>query len=202
MINSNGIQYEIPVGDLSAKFYINYVRRCGLPMYKKYFYVLSLFLIIVSGCDKGIEPEQETKSGPTGFSGKVTFTGNWPEGITRTHIVVFKKQIQTSEDFFPPNLTFVVDSIPYKSTEFVYNSLEDNFYPIFQLTPGDYSYVVVAQSKTPEISLERKDWFVVGVYSQNGDQGKPEVLKLSAGEITGNVNIVVDFNNPPPQPPM
>lgn len=161
-----------------------------------------LLLILISNCDKGIEPEPEKPTGPTGFSGKITFVGKWPEGIKRTHLVVFKNIIQKNEDFFPPNLSFVSDSIPYNSAEYIYNSIENNFLPILQLGEGEYSYVVVAQSKTPEISLDRKDWFVVGVYCVNGDQSKPAKLIIKAGEITPNVNIVVDFNNPPPQPPM
>jgi len=166
-----------------------------------------LFLIVASSfllhsCDKGIEPEPEKPSGPTGFSGKITFIGKWQEGIKRTHLVVFKNPITKSEDFFPPNLSFVSDSIPYNSKEFYYNSIENNFLPILQLGEGEYSYVVVAQSKSPEISLDRKDWFVVGVYCINGDQTKPAKLKIQAGRITPDVNIVVDFNNPPPQPPM
>ena len=163
----------------------------------------SIILIIafsLSSCDKGIAPG-EPPSGPAGFAGKVTFVGEWPEGITRTHLVVFKNSIQSSSDFFPPNLTFIVDSIPYRSTEFTYNSIDNNFVPIFKIGEDNYSYVVVAQSKAPEISLDRKDWFVVGVYCINGDQTKPKTLTIYPGEITPDVNIVVDFNNPPPQPP-
>ncbi|MEG8946366.1 hypothetical protein [Rosettibacter firmus] len=172
-------------------------------MLKKILIVISIFAIaIFNGCDKGIEPEPEIPSGPMGFSGKVTFIGKWPEGIKRTHIVVFKNPIEKSEDFFPPNLSFVSDSIPYNSTEFVYNSIENNFLPILQLDEGVYSYVVVAQSRTPEISLDRKDWFVVGVYCVNGNQSNPAKLIIQRGKITPNVNIIVDFNNPPPQPPM
>lgn len=169
-------------------------------MYKKIIpFILLLVLILISGCDKGIEPGEQL--GPAGFSGKVTFLGTWPEGIKRTHLVVFKSPIKASEDFFPPNLTFIVDSIPYRSSEFSYNSFDNNFVPIFQIGAGSYNYVVVAQSSTPDISLDRKDWVVVGVYCLNGDQTNPAVLSISAGKVTENVNIVVDFNNPPPQPP-
>ncbi len=159
-----------------------------------------LIIILLSSCDKGISPGEP--AGPAGFEGRVTFTGNWPDSIKRTHVVVFKNPILTTNDFFPPNLSFVVDSIPYRSTEFTYNSLEDNYIPLFQLAPGAYSYIVVAQSKTPDISLARKDWFVVGVYCIGGDQTKPAKLSVQPGKITKDINIVVDFNTPPPQPPM
>ncbi len=173
-------------------------------MFKKIINIslLLILILVYNKCDKGIEPEPEKPSGLTGFEGKITFVGNWPEGIKRTHLVVFKNPIEKSEDFFPPNLSFVSDSIPYNSSEFVYSSIKNNFLPILQLGVGEYSYVVVAQSKTEEISLDRKDWFVVGVYCINGDQSKPAKLIIQAGRIMRDINITVDFNNPPPQPPM
>lgn len=168
-----------------------------------------LFLLIVyfsvyfiTGCDKGIEPEPEKTNSIGHFSGKVTFTGNWHAGIKRTHIVVFKNEIVDSTYFFPPNLAFVIDSIPYRSQEYVYNSVENNFIPLFQLAAGDYKYIAVAQSKTPEISLDRKDWVIVGVYNIGGDQSRPKTLTILTGQVTTGVDIIVDFNNPPPQPPM
>jgi hypothetical protein len=168
---------------------------------KKVLLIILISAVFIFRCDGGIEPEPVKSDGPTGFKGAVTFTGNWPAGVKRTHLVVFKKPIQKTDDFFPPNLSFVSDSIPYGSLAFNYNSLENNFLPILQLGEGTYSYVVVAQSKTEEISFERKDWYVVGVYCNNGDQASPKELILRPGEITEGVNIKVDFNNPPPQPP-
>ncbi|MCX6169796.1 MAG: hypothetical protein NTX65_10675 [Ignavibacteriales bacterium] len=161
---------------------------------------LALFSFI-AGCDKGIEPEP-LKSGVTGFSGKVTFVGNWPADIKRTHVVLFKNVINTSADFFPPNLAFVIDSIPYRSTSFTYNSVDNNFIPLFTLAPGDYNYLVVAQSKTAVLSLDRKDWLIVGIYNIGNDPNKPRTLTILDREITSGVDIIVDFNNPPPQPPM
>lgn len=169
-------------------------------MLKKLLILLLVLILYLNGCDKGIEPGEPII--PGGFSGTVSFIGQWPEGIKRTHIVVFKNPILKTEDFFLPNLSFVVDSIPYKSQTFNYNSLEKSFVDILQLWPGEYKYVVVAQSKTPEISFQRKDWNVVGVYCINNDQSKPASLIIRSNQVTPNVNINVDFNNPPPQPPM
>ena len=170
---------------------------------RKYFSILFIgyLTLLISGCDKGIEPAAPPASTPTGFSGTVTFTGTWPEGIKRTHVVVFSRLIQSSADFPPPNLSFVVDSIPYGSKTFSYNSINDNFISFFQITPGNYQYIITAQSKTPTISTDRKDWTVVGVYTTNGDQSKPGTMTISDGMITTGIDINVDFNNPPPQPP-
>ena len=161
--------------------------------------VLGLIVLMIS-CDKGIEPLEVV--GPSAFSGKVTFEGQWPEGIKRTHIVVFKEEIKTVGDFFLPNLSFVVDSIPYGAKEFTYNSLEKPFTAIFKFAPGTYKYVVVAQSKTPVLTFNRADWTVVGVYCESGNQANPKTMIVSPGKTTTDVNITVDFQNPPPQPPM
>lgn len=158
-------------------------------------------VILIVSCDKGIEPSEPNL--PGGFSGTVTFIGTWPSDIKRTHIVVFKNPLITADDFSIENFAFIVDTISYNSTEFIYNSFDDNYLEdIITLYPGNYKYVVVAQSKTPEISFQRNDWTVVGVYCNNNDQTSPASLIIQSNRITPDVNIVVDFNNPPPQPPM
>jgi hypothetical protein len=156
-------------------------------------------LVFISGCDKGIEPLPAPPSGPTGFSGKVTFTGAWPADVTRTHIIVFKNPIERITDFSIQNLAFVVDPITYNSTEFSYSSETNNLLSL-TLTAGIYKYIVVAQSKTPTLSLNRNDWIVVGLYYKDGDMSKPEEMTINQGEITTGINITVDFNNLPPQP--
>jgi len=173
-------------------------------------YMSKIFLIFIScilfsmitGCDKGISPTSANyQTGKTGFSGKVTFTGTWPAGIKRTHIVVFRNIIQTSDDFYPPNFSFIIDSIPYRSSSFTYNSIDNNFISLFTLGTGDYNYIVVAQSKTPDISLERADWNIVGIYYNGNDKSKPGIMTIQNGQMTTGIDINVDFNNPPPQPP-
>ena len=97
---------------------------------RKYFFLMIICFSVyfITGCDKGIEPEPDkVVAEQTGFSGKVTFTGNWPSGIKRTHLFVFKNPIISSQDFAFSNLSFVVDSIPYRSTEFIINSPEQNY---------------------------------------------------------------------------
>lgn len=176
---------------------------------KKILLVLAavVLLTLTCSCDKGIEPAAEALPGQTGFSGKVTFAGNWPAGITRTHLFVFKNAIQSSADFSFLNLSAVIDPIPNGSIEFNYNSIDMNyiehtFLPDFKITPGEHAYVIVAQSKTAEISFARADWVIVGVYNIGVDQSKPKSLIIENGKITTGVDITVNFNNPPPQPPM
>jgi hypothetical protein len=169
----------------------------------------SYFIIIIAlaasftfiSCDKGIAPIAGSNAAPSGFDGKVTFYGNWPQGIQQTYIVVFQQPLKSSSDFFPPNLSYVVGPIPYGATEYIYNSIDDNGVSSFTLSPGIYNYIVVVQSTKANLSLNRSDWTVAGIYYSPGDTTTPGTLIIQSGDITHNINITCNFNSPPPQPP-
>ena len=155
-----------------------------------------IFLLHIYGCNKGLSPiSAEQKAG---FSGTITFIGNWPEGITRTHIVVFQHELKSSTDFNIINLKYVSLEIPYGVKSYSFNSTDSSYIPI---GAGVYEYVAVAQSKTTYLSLNRSDWFVAGVYYGNNDTTKPGVLDIPENTLVRNVNIICNFNDPPPQPP-
>jgi len=162
-----------------------------------YFVFLSIFLFL-AGCDGGITPEPESKPKEAGFGGSVAFKGTWPQGVKRTHIVAFRSPLLSEGDFNILNLAFVSDSIPYGVSGIVFSSLINPQVPI---KAGEYAYVAVAQSRTPALSLVRKDWFVAGVYYADGDTTKPGTLVIPDNTFIDNININCDFNNPPPQPP-
>lgn len=165
----------------------------------KYF---SLFFIVILlwSCDKGIEPKEDTE--PRGISGTVTFVGDWPAGIQRTHIVMFKDPLNSPEAFNILNLKYVSLEIPYGSQSYNYNTTEPAYIPESGfLASGEYSYLAVAQSETPELSLVREDWFVAGLYFAQGDSTSPGKVTISSGVITDGINILCDFDNPPIQPP-
>ncbi len=167
---------------------------------KKITAIILLTILLIS-CDKGIEPYPEPVDPEnTSISGTVTFTGEWPSGVARTHIVLFKNLIQVEGDFFPPNLSYVSNEIDSGTVLLEYDSRTNNLLDV-KLAPGNYQYIVVAQSTKEELSLDRKDWFVVGVYYTNGDNSKPGSIIINEGRVTEGVNINCDFDNPPPQPP-
>ncbi len=148
-------------------------------------------------CGKGIEP---IETGYGSFSGKITFKGEWPSGIKRTHLVLFRDYIRTEQDFFPPNLSYVSNEIDSGTVMLEYNSSSNNLLGV-RIESGYYRYIVVAQSTKEELSLDRKDWFVVGVYFANGNTSQPGYIQIYPDEETSDVDIVCDFDNPPPQPP-
>ncbi len=162
-----------------------------------------LFIIfavsILIGCDKGITPEPENV---TGFSGKVTFTGTWPDSITRTHIVLFKDPLLSASDFSALNLRYVSLEIPYGISEYNFSSLDTAYIPAAgKLPAGEYSYLAVAMSKSTSLSLNRVDWFVAGLYFAVGDTTAPGKLIIPENTLVKGINILCDFDNPPPQPP-
>jgi hypothetical protein len=166
--------------------------------------IINLLLIFFTGflisCGGGIEPEPEYNE-EAGFGGTVYFSGTWPDSITRTHIVTFRNPLNSLEDFNILNLAFVSPEIPYGSIEFSYSTLDSAVFPFEEkLPPGTYSYIAVAQQKTAELSLDRRDWFVIGYY-MSGTNNDPARVVVPEGRFINDVDINCDFSNPPPQPP-
>jgi len=111
---------------------------------------LSLYLIVVIfySCDKGIEP-LPTNDLRTGFGGKRTFIGQWPDSVKRTHLVVFASPLNSVSDFNITNLRFVSQEIPFGSSEYIYSSRDSSLIPgTGKFQAGYYAYVAVAQSFT------------------------------------------------------
>jgi hypothetical protein len=165
-------------------------------MIKKIIFFLPL-LLLLAGCDKGIAPLNEVEE--TGFSGKITFKGTWPSDIKRTHIIVFKEPVNSASDFNILNLGYIGKEIPSGVSFADFNTNQDTSY--FKIQPGTYKYVVVAQSSTEQVSLERKDWKVAGIYYLNNNTNTPGTLVIPENTMVKGINIICDFDNPPPQPP-
>jgi hypothetical protein len=159
-------------------------------------WLICIPLILLVSCDKGIAPEQDNVE--PGFSGTVTFQGEWPANVTRTHLVLFKDPLLSEEDFNAENLVYVSGEITYGAEEYNYNTLEGAL--LGNVVPGEYAYLAVAQSNSLFISLERSAWRVVGVY-YNGDESQPGKVIIPEGTFVTGININCDFNNPPQQPP-
>ena len=159
--------------------------------------ILLISLLAFASCNEGIEPLPELAE--PGFSGKITFIGSWPEDIAMTHIVMFKEALEDSNDFNIVNLGFISEGIPSGSDEYNYNTFDNGI--IGTIEAREYAYLVVAQSKLEELSLERKDWFVVGIYCNDQDEACTGRLNIPQGAMLEGIDIICDFDNPPPQPP-
>lgn len=161
--------------------------------------VITFFFLTIS-CDHGIEPlEAET----SGFSGTINFISQWPDSVKRSFLVVFKNPLLSDSDFTILNLKYLSREIPLGASVNNFSSLDSAFIPPDPgpFPAGTYAYVAVVQQSTPNLSLARKDWFVSGVYYTIGDTTQPGKMIIPDSTFVRNINITVDFNNPPPQPP-
>lgn len=173
--------------------------------FKRVSIIISLFFALsILSCDHGIEPLPEPSlSEISGFSGKVTFESDWPDSVKRAFVVVFQNPLLTPADFVVTNLKFLSREIPLGVREYNFSSLDSAFLPASPgpFPPGTYSYIAVVQQSTEEISLARQDWFVSGIYYNTGNTAQPGTMIIPDSTFVRNINIIVDFNNPPPQPP-
>jgi len=166
----------------------------------KYFSVVSVIIYCLLACDQGIEPlEAET----SGFSGTITFISDWPDSVKRSFLVVFQNPLLSDSDFTIFNLKYLSREIPLGSSVYNYSSLDSAYIPPEPgpFPAGSYAYVAVVQQSTVNLSLARKDWFVSGLYYENGDTTHPGTMVIPDSTFVRNINIKIDFNNPPTQPP-
>ena len=160
--------------------------------------IVCFFLILVScDADHGIAPKQ-IEDTEFGFGGNIVFYGAWPDSVKRVFIVAFKDTLITLD-----NLGFISDSLTLGIQTYKYSSLDSAIIPLIQFEnpPSVYKYVAVVQQSTVQISLDRKDWFVSGVYYANNDTTTPGILTIPENDFVDDINIYCDFDNPPPQPP-
>ncbi len=165
--------------------------------------ISSILLILLLSCNSehGIAPKPYIPE-TTGFSGRINFVGSWPDSIKRTHVVMFKDPLLAPSDFTILNLRFISWEIPFGVGYYIYSSADSSYFPPDGIIEsGEYSYIGVAQQSTVELSLSRKDWIVAGVYYANGDTTQPGKLTIPENTMVRNINIICNFDNPPPQPP-
>ena len=169
----------------------------------KYQIIALVFLfILLASCESehGIAPKPIVEKG-FGFGGNIVFYGAWPDTIDLVVLIVFKDPLATPEDFVITNIGFLRNPLQLGIQNLQYSSLDSSIIPLTQQDPppSEYHYAAVASAK--EFSLDRKDWFVRGVYYTNGDEATPGTIYIPKDSYVDNINIYCDFNDPPPQPP-
>jgi hypothetical protein len=164
------------------------------------FLFVQVFFLTVISCDHGISPGPPESSG---FGGTVTFLSSWPDSVKRSFIVVFENPLLEPDDFTINNLKFLTREIPLGVQSHQFSSEDSAYIPPAPgpFPAGSYSYIAVVQQSTELLSLARKDWFVSGIYYAQGDTTKPGIMIIPESTFIRNINIKVNFNNPPPQPP-
>lgn len=166
-----------------------------------YSFLGALFLLY-SGCDKGLEPP----TGESGFSGTIRFR-NWPttpDSVRQIRLVAFEAYPTDSSGIlltllagraaiYPANLNSS-GSLPKFVDSVVYTFDTKNG---LNLQVQEYAYVVVAQQYGPNVF---SDWRPAGVYTIQAGSFEPAPVRVLLHRVAANIDIQVDFNNPPPKP--
>ena len=157
--------------------------------------VAGLTIALLAGCDGGLVPT-EPPPGPGALSGVITYV-NWPplDSLVDLRIVAFRA--------FPPE--DIVRSVlsgqaavypPVQDTALVPFYIDSLRYG-FSLPSGRYEYVAVAQQYGQNIFT---DWRPVGQYDLDTNLAVPTPITVPPDDTLRNINIHVDFENPPPAP--
>jgi hypothetical protein len=154
-------------------------------------------IILSFGCDEGLAPPV-TGSQPatSSFSGIVTFTG-WSvvDSVYDLRLVAFT--------VFPP--ADVIGEV-LQGRAIVYPPLgssslamrgDDTVAYMLEAEPGVYPYVAIALQFGPNLFA---DWSPAGQYDLDTNLAVPSPVVVTAGMNTPDININVDFENPPPDP--
>jgi hypothetical protein len=161
--------------------------------------IILCFLLV--SCDGGLAPPPPVE---LGFSGTVYFTsGSWPRADSLVSLLIFASKIYPLDSAtvytglfsYPPaifvypsmtsSLPFNVDSIPYS----------------FPLSSGTYKYIgVIQQTSGDLINLGIRVFRVVGFYKDPTNLSQPGSVIVNDNSQVKEINLQVDFRNPPPQP--
>jgi len=155
-------------------------------------------LAFVAGCNEELGPVDS----PSGFGGTIRFR-HWPvaDSLHDMRIVAFVSYPSDSAGILPALLAgqgavypaigtkfpTMIDSLPYQFTTANGTNLQ----------LGTYAYVIVAQQYGPNVLA---DWRPVGVYAVAPGSFAPAPVRVILHHVQGNIDMDVDFTNPPPKP--
>jgi hypothetical protein len=169
----------------------------------KSIYLIFLLTVILSSCTSGLNPAdyaQKAVLGGTIHYVKGGGAANFPpkDSLLDIRAVGFKEIpldtnvigiIGDGEAFFSTSLldsAYAVEKV--YTFEVPQSKLMDSAVVL--------KYIVIAQLYGANFT---SDWRVIGVYSTT-QNFQPASIKVSAGEQRNDLDINVDFSNPPPQP--
>jgi hypothetical protein len=166
------------------------------------FLILINLCLFLGGCDGGLAPPPPAEPG---FSGTVYFApGSWPSTDSLVSIMIFASKIfpldsatTVSGLFSDPPLIFVYPSMSESLRPFFIDSISY----VFPLRSGTYKYIGVVQQISSDVLHNSIRVFrVVGFYKNPANLAQPGNVIVNDSSQVKDINIQVDFRNPPPQP--
>jgi len=160
----------------------------------KTFSIFILVLLILIGCDHGLEPA-EPKDKITGISGTVYFQ-NWPSVDSLKHLRIVAFISFPPQDIFTELISETAFAYPAISDTGNLPYFVDSVYYQFELAAGEYQYIAVAQHYE---TLLFSGWRAVGQYDTDATP-EPTAVTVFEDSLLENIDINVDFKNLPIQP--
>lgn len=166
------------------------------------FLILIIFCLFLAACDGGLAPPPPAEPG---FSGTVYFTpGSWPPTDSLVSIMIFASEIYPLDSattvsglFSDPPMIFVYPSMSESLRPFFADSISY----LFPLRPGTYKYIGVVQQISSDLLHNSIRVFrVVGFYNNPDHRSQPGSVIVNDSSEIKEINIHVDFHNPPSQP--
>jgi hypothetical protein len=160
--------------------------------------ILAVFMLLWSGCDKGLEPLNE----PSGFSGVIRLR-NWPppDSALELRLVAFES--------YPSDTSSIIRAL-FAGQAVVYPPVGSTGFPKFVdsiayvfsnegaiIKVAEYDYIALAWRYGTNFLV---DWRPAGVYTLNPETFEPASVRVLLHRITPGIDIDVDFHNLPPKP--
>ncbi len=159
-------------------------------------------LLVLASCNTGLSPVNE----PSGFRGVVRFK-NWPppDSVRDLRIVAFESYPTDSSNIISSLLQGTAAFYPDLGVRFetVFPRNADSSAYVFTIQDGynlqlkNYTYIILAQQYGPNVFT---DWRPAGVYSVRPNSFDPASVRVLLHQVMPDININVDFDNPPPRP--
>jgi hypothetical protein len=141
--------------------------------------IFSTVLLLTVACsDHGLEPIHE------GISGRITFTGAWPDTTEWVRLAVFKKLPATVFDI-PINPPLFSDTLPRFVSSYDYE---------MTVPAGKYEWVVLAWKPIKKNATNDFSGLdTLAMYAQPGTTRVPLAVEVPSKRLLTGIDIIADF---------
>ncbi len=161
-----------------------------------------LSIAILNGCEKGLEPTETQDGGgykqPYGISGNIYFKNFISRDSVKGLFVAASQESLLSKSQIP-SLIFS-GKIEYIDVTTSYGQDTIPYSLLFKtIPPGKIPYIAVVHQFGVTIAPENLQ--IIGLYYNDDDTTHPGFVIVPKDSIVSRIDISVDFNKLPPQPP-
>lgn len=147
---------------------------------------LALLVLLIMGCEGGLEPPLEDPEPVGVIIGTVTYSGEWPPE-DELRLLFFVPLPFIPNQF--SDILLEIDNL--RTSDELKRNVDEDTFIVDEVLNGAYVYNIIANQFGPQILL---DWRPLGVYTEN------DGVIIVEGDTT-EISIHVDFNQLPPFPP-